>query len=296
MVSGQRSERLLLIFRQYASEFVSVSRHQDDLYLKIVKIMTNPERHPLIDPERTRHPRYLGELVRAEPGETYDWHAHEVGQLAHAASGSMYVGTPDRVLLLSPAMALWIPPRVEHWMRHGSRTVMHYVDVREDESAAIGQECRVMAMTPLLRALITSTIPTDDNGRAIDHDETLHDLLRHELANAQDVPLSLSLPQDQRIRRYAQQALDDPGTIESVETWLADAPASRKTIERLFAAETGMPPSQWLRHARVLHAISRLAAGEKVSAVAFDMGYASSSAFSYMFRQTLGRSPSDFCV
>jgi len=104
------------------------------------------------------------------------------------------------------------------------------------------------------------------------------------------------MPQDHRIAEIAEAALDDPGVIESVDTWLASAPASRKTIERLFVAETGMPPSQWLRHARVLHAISRLAAGEKVSSVAFDMGYSSSSAFSYMFRQTLGRSPSEFCV
>ena len=48
---------------------------------------------------------------------------------------------------------------------------------------------------------------------------------------------------------------------------------------------------RWLRHARILHAIPRLAAGDKVSSVAFDMGYASSSAFSYMFRRALGRSP-----
>ena len=81
-----------------------------------------------------------------------------------------------------------------------------------------------------------------------------------------------------------------------MEDWLADVPASRKTIERLFVAETGMPPSRWLRTARLLHAISKLAAGEKVSAVAFDLGYASASAFSFMFRRLVGRSPSDFRV
>ncbi|MEQ8666347.1 MAG: helix-turn-helix transcriptional regulator [Rhodospirillales bacterium] len=258
--------------------------------------MTNPEQHPLTDPGSMHAPRYLGELIRATPGERYDWHAHDVGQLAYAASGSMYVGTPDRVLLLSPAMALWIPPRVEHWMRHGSYTEMHYVDVRPDEAEAIGKECRIMAMTPLLSALIAATLPRSGAGRASAHNDSLHDLLRHELVTAKDVPLSLTMPSDPRIRPLAEAALDDPGIIESVDSWLLNAPASRKTIERLFVAETGMPPSQWLRHARVLHAISRLAAGEKVSSVAFDMGYASSSAFSYMFRRTLGRSPSDFCA
>jgi AraC-like DNA-binding protein len=258
--------------------------------------MTYPEHHPLSDSGETRVPRYLGETIRPASGESYDWHTHDFGQLISAASGSMYVGTPGRVLLLSPAMALWIPPDVEHWMRYGSNNEMRYVDVRQDEAEKIGAVCRIMAMTPLLSALISGTMPDNEPGRANDHNDALHDLLRHELVAAPDVPLSIAMPQDHRIHRFAEAALDNPGVVESVDSWLAEAPASRKTIERLFAAETGMPPSRWLRHARILHAISRLAAGEKVGSVAFDMGYASSSAFSYMFRRTLGRSPSDFCA
>ncbi|MFN4101501.1 MAG: helix-turn-helix domain-containing protein [Pararhodobacter sp.] len=56
-----------------------------------------------------------------------------------------------------------------------------------------------------------------------------------------------------------------------------------------------MPPSRWLRQVRILHAVYQLAAGEKVSTVALNAGYESSSAFSYMFRQAIGLSPSFFC-
>ncbi len=258
--------------------------------------MTYPDVHPLNDPGDAPVPRYLGETVRPTAGESYGWHAHEFGQLIAATSGSMYVGTPGRVLLLSPAMVMWIPPTVEHWMRYGSHNEMRYVDVREDEAGGIGATCRIMAMTPLLNALISSTMPDNSAGRGRGHNSALFDLLRHELVAAADVPLSIAMPRDPRIHRFAEAVLSDPGIVDSVESWLADAPASRKTVERLFIAETGMPPSRWLRHARILHAISKLAAGEKVSSVAFDMGYASSSAFSYMFRRTLGRSPSDFCI
>ena len=257
--------------------------------------MSNPFIHPLHSVDQESLPRYLGELVRATEAESFDWHSHYFGQLVTAVTGTMYVGTPNRVLLLSPAMILWIPPNVQHWMRYDTGNEMRYVDVRADEAENIGRDCRIMPSTPLLNALMTATQPAAAEGRAEDHDATLHQLLRHELMAAPDIPLSISIPRDHRIRRFAEAALDDPGAIEAVDPWLAEAPASRKTIERLFIAETGMPPSRWLRHARVLHAISRLATGEKVSTVAFDMGYASSSAFSYMFRQTLGRSPSDFC-
>lgn len=244
--------------------------------------------------EMPDRPRYLGETIKPEPGESYDWHTHDYGQLISAASGSMYVGTPDRVLLLSPAMAVWIPPDTRHWMRYGSNNVMVYVDVNRDEAAQLGRDCRVVAMTPLLGALFTAAMPKSSDARETRHNQALHVLLRHELLSAKDVPLSLAIPQDLRVRGLARSALDDPGSVLSVGAWLTNAPASRKTVERIFIAETGMPPSKWLRHARVLHAVSMLAAGQKVTSVAFDMGYESSSSFGYMFRQTLGVSPSEF--
>ena len=185
--------------------------------------MTNPKQHPLNDPGESRVPRYPGELFRPTSGESYDWHADDFGQLISAASGSMYIGTPGRVLLLSPAMALWIPPGVEHWTRYGSNNEIRYVHVAQDEAEKIGAVCRIMAMTPLLSALISGTMPDSGMGRTNDHKDALYDLLRHELVAAPDVPLSIAMPQDYRIRRVAEAALDDPGVIESVDSWLADA-------------------------------------------------------------------------
>lgn len=239
-------------------------------------------------------PRFLGETNTQEAGANASWHSHEFGQLISADSGSMYVGLTDRVLLLSPAMAVWIPPDAQHWLRFGSENVMRYVDVNRDEAERLGNRSRVFAMTPLLAWLFRATMPDSIETRTPNHVNALYELLRHEILAARDVPLSLMMPQDKRIRSFAEAALDDPGKIRSIEAWLADVPASRKTIERLFLSETGMPPSRWLRHARVFHAISLLSSGQKVTTVALDMGYRSTSAFSYMFRQTLGVSPRDF--
>ncbi|MAS15370.1 MAG: hypothetical protein CMH69_18960 [Nitratireductor sp.] len=274
---------------------MSHCRRRIKIPLEIVKPMD-----VLTDETRTeagdaRRPRYLGEAITPVAGESYDWHSHDFGQLISAASGSMYVGTRNSVLLLSPAMAVWIPPDAEHWMRYGANNEMLYVDVNRDEAKALGSDCRILEMTSLLNALMTTTLPQMVGDRTSHHKEALYDLLRCELIAAEEVPLSVVMPHDKRIRNLAEAALDDPGAVHSVDAWLSDAPASRKTVERLFIAETGMPPSRWLRHVRVLHAISLLAAGEKVGSIAFDMGYESSSAFSYMFRQTLGVSPSDFC-
>ncbi|ESX26815.1 MULTISPECIES: AraC family transcriptional regulator [unclassified Mesorhizobium] len=240
------------------------------------------------------HPRYIREIESQEIGQDLGWHTHDFGQFFSAIRGSIYVGTRNRVLLLSPAMAVWIPPDVEHWLRYVTGNEVLYVDVNRAESGKLGAAPRIVQMTPLLHALMHA-IP-DNNASSLPkpHEAALHELLFHEILAARDVPLSIAMPKDKRISDLAHSAMDDPGSIVSVDEWLTGASASRKTIERLFIAETGMPPSRWLRHARILQAISQLSAGKKISSVAFDLGYESPSAFTYMFRSAIGLSPRRF--
>lgn len=242
-----------------------------------------------------KRPRYVGEMVSGQAGKAFDWHSHDFGQLISAARGSMYVGTRSRALLLSPAMAIWIPPHAEHWMRFEASNTMLYVDVSQEEARELGENARIVEMSPLLNALMTATLPETPSSQSDEHVAALQLLLRFEFLAAKDMPLSISMPRDRRILDLAQTALIDPGSINSVETWLAAAAASRKTIERLFILETGMPPSRWLRQARLFHAISQLASGEKISSVALGLGYSSPSAFSHMFRTTIGINPRQFC-
>ena len=70
-------------------------------------------------------------------------------------------------------------------------------------------------------------------------------------------------------------------------------PASR-TLARLFAGETGMRFVDWRRQARLAAALVRLAEGEDVATVARGLGYASASAFTAMFRQSLGKAPREY--
>ena len=51
---------------------------------------------------------------------------------------------------------------------------------------------------------------------------------------------------------------------------------------------------KWRQQLRLLHAMQRLAAGEKVTAAALDAGYNSPSAFIAMFRKQLGTTPTRY--
>jgi AraC-like DNA-binding protein len=82
--------------------------------------------------------------------------------------------------------------------------------------------------------------------------------------------------------------------MRTLDEWSAAAGASSRTLARLFRKETGMSFGAWRQQARLLDALRRLATGEAVTNVALDLGYASPSAFTSMFRRTLGRAPSRY--
>ena len=151
-------------------------------------------RYNFVEDEGIVRPRYLGEMSTQEPDENGDLHTHDFGQLISAVSGSMYVGTLDRVLLLSAAMAVWIPPDTKHWLRYSSNNVMVYVDVSRDEANHLGRDCKVVAMNPLLRALFAATMPEVSEVRETSHNVALHVLLAPAMSFLlRDVPLSLTL-------------------------------------------------------------------------------------------------------
>ena len=91
-----------------------------------------------------------------------------------------------------------------------------------------------------------------------------------------------------------EQIVATPDTDLTLSDWGDKLSIDPKTIQRRFARETGMTFGQWRQQARLLAALERLAAGQKVVDVALEMGYESSSAFATMFRRQFGIPPSAF--
>lgn len=239
-------------------------------------------------------PRFGGFAFSYDAHEVEEWHYHEVGQLLYAISGTMRVFTPDNIVLLPPTMAAWLPPSLHHRVEVVTKTKMRAIISRPDTLPIEGGKSRILAVSPLLRELILAIVSPLMSGASEPRQTALYDLLSTELAESPEVPLSLSMPADERIRSMADEAIANPGEISSISAWAATAPASRKTVERIFLRETGLTPSQWLKQARLITAVAALAEGHSVSSVALDLGYATPSSFTYMFRQALGASPSDF--
>lgn len=136
----------------------------------------------------------------------------------------------------------------------------------------------------LLYAVKTSPLQLDRPAEA-----ALVTLLLDRLSALPEAPLLLPLPKDPRA---ADLILADP--TKSLDTVAAEFGASRRTLERTFAAETGLALGGWHRRARILHSLEILTTRGSVTAAAMAAGYSTPSAYVVAFKSELGQTPRQF--
>ncbi|WP_313219667.1 helix-turn-helix transcriptional regulator [Stenotrophomonas sp.] len=229
-------------------------------------------------------------------GSVFPAHAHRRGQFAFASRGTISLTTPEGRWLVPPQRACWVPAGVAHAMAMRGPVTMLNVFVTADEVAAVRlpARCGVYAVSALLRHLMDDAVDLpamyDLDGRG----GRLMQLLVAEIAAMPRLSLHAPLPRDPRLVRTCQQLFDAPSIAASLDEVAAEAGMSRRTFTRQFRADTGVGFAEWRQQVCLLAAIERLGAGQPVTRIALDLGYASPSAFSSAFRRVLGESPSRY--
>ncbi|WP_317201640.1 helix-turn-helix transcriptional regulator [Janthinobacterium sp.] len=239
--------------------------------------------------------RPLGVMPKTYPdGFRVDTHRHARGQLIYASAGLMEVSSHEGLWLVPPQHALWMPAEVEHAMLAHGRVSLETLYIRADApGAALPSQPRVFAVSAFLRSLISraAAIPLDYAEGS--HDAAVMALLPGEIAAMGCVAgLELMAARDKRLARVCRAILAAPGDPRGLEEWAAFAGASSRTLARLFQGEFGVTLTLWRQHVRILAAMPRLAAGDAVTAIAFDLGYDTPGAFSKVFRRFMGYPPS----
>ena len=196
--------------------------------------------------------------------------------------------------VVPPSRGLWMPAGIKHSIRCIGEVHMRSLFVRPDAAPKLPSDCRAVGISPLLRELIRAAVEVEQPYLPNSRDGRLMRLLLDELHVLPMLPLHLPMPTDPRVRRIChslQRRLDDASTLAD---WAAHLDVDVKTIQRLFAAQTGMTFGRWRQQARLLRALELLARGDKIIDVALTLGYDSPSAFATMFRKQFGRTPSQF--
>lgn len=83
-------------------------------------------------------------------------------------------------------------------------------------------------------------------------------------------------------------------TLSSVEEIAARFFYSREYVTRIFGQYFNLSPWKYIEQLRIKEACRRIDEGEKVTAVCYEVGYHSMSAFSAAFRRMVGASPTEY--
>ena len=220
-------------------------------------------------------------------------HVHPWGQLIYSVSGVMSVWTEQGSWVVPPHWAVWAPAGVAHGMRFNGAASLRTLYLRPG-IVGLASNSAVIAVSALLRELILRAIEIG----FLDAREPIHtamtDLIVHELRAHATPALDLPLPRSALLRRIAEHVAQAPGDRSGHVKLAMTFGVGVRTLERGFAAETGLSFGRWRRQARLLHALRRLGAGAPVKQAALDAGYQSASAFIAAFRETFDTTPARY--
>lgn len=262
---------------------------------------------------------------RLTPQQAVVPHRHPWAQVAFSIEGVTRLTAEHGTYLVPPSRALWIPPGVEHAVTVIEPVQMVTLYLHQPagrcgptawrdtaagplaEAESCWQQCRVLEVSDLLRALTLQldTQPDegpaaaaddarDDTGRDADRQALIAALIADELARARPVRLGIALPRDKRLRALCQAVIDEPARHATLAQWAQGVGASPRTLARLFRDELATSFGRWREQVLLAQALALAARGRPVAWIAAELGYASASAFTAMVRRTVGQPPSRF--
>ena len=221
-------------------------------------------------------------------------HSHPEHQLLFASQGVMTLRTRQELWVVPPLRAVWIPAHTPHCVAMTGQVSLRTLYFLPGLCNKFAEKCLVLNVSPLLRELIVHACAFKRLHRRSSAERHLIEVLLDQLQEVESAPLQLPQPSDSRALRVVASLSANPADPRPLETLCRDCGASKRTIQRLFLAETKMTFARWRQQFRLLRALQLLSSGEKVTAAALESGYGSTSAFIAMFRKQLGATPTRY--
>lgn len=206
----------------------------------------------------------------------------------------MRARTAGEVWLVPPTRALWVPAGVEHEFVVKGEVAFRTLYVSPARAEAVTRGIGVFEVSPLLRELIVHIAAGQMLDPNLPAQDRLAGLLVDLVEAAPAMDLRLPLPADPRARRLAERFQAEPDDVSGLPELALAAGASVRTLQRLFAAETGITVDAWRQKARLIASTAALAGGASVTTAALDCGYDSPSAFIAAFRRQFAMTPRQF--
>lgn len=227
-------------------------------------------------------------------GTVHPVHRHRRSQLLYAEYGTMLVDAGNDRWMVPPHEGVWIPAGAPHGFQMlsdvGTRSVYFDLAIADQFS----KRCQVVGISALLRQLLIEAADVPVNYEPESRGAKIMSLIVEEVRSAPVRPLCLPVPRHPALARCCRRFSEAPSLKESTDAWSDSLGLSRRTFTRIFRQETGLSLGEWRRRACLHAAIARLLAGDTVTNIALDLGYANPAAFTAMFTRMVGASPVEY--
>jgi AraC-like DNA-binding protein len=228
-------------------------------------------------------------------GGTSSVQTHSRGHLVYAARGVLSVHTERGTSIVPANRVAWTPAGFTHYHRAHSHTEMRILFLPASVARLVPGHPAVFTASGLAREVLLILTTPRNYEPAARYDSAARGRLRRvlvdELREADEQPLQLPEPRDDRLRAVARMLYEDPRDNTSLAELGRVAGASARTLSRLFRTELGMTFYEWRTQLRIYHALILLADGRDATYVAHACGWANPSSFIAAFTSVIGTTP-----
>lgn len=222
----------------------------------------------------------------------FEEHAHDWNQMVYAISGVLTVTTGKGSVVISPEHAVWLPNGLQHKVGSLCGAEFRSLWIADQVSSGLREEAPTLfGVSPLLKALIIEAARLEDEPDHESYRGRVTQLIVDQLQRATPISSALPWPSDPALVSFCEELYANPADGRDMDVWAKDLGMSERTFARRFSAQTGMSVKTWRRRLRLFRAIELLGGGFDVTRTALELGYSSTSAFIYAFRQEMGCSP-----
>ena len=218
-------------------------------------------------------------------------HAHPWGQLSLISLGVMVVEVGGERLVAPPDYLIWVPADLPHTAFNEQTLDYTSIYVSHALAPRLPREPQLLALTPLLRALLE-----DFTQRRVGHMEDEWDarqgeLFIEKLARTRCQPSYLPQSRDRLLAPLLATLQAAPEDNRTLVEWARALHTTERTLARRCQKELGMSLGQWRTRLRLVKALDWLRGEMPVQEIAWRLGYASTSAFIAMFQREQGCAP-----
>lgn len=218
-------------------------------------------------------------------------HSHPWGQLVYLAGGTLEVETHEGVFVVPANQGLWLPPNVEHEVLCYHGAIDRSLHIAPQLCHSLPRNVFTLNVEGVLKALVLEICLWPKTYELTAKKQRLIEVLLDQLGDAKDSKLFIKTINDKRLLPIVQALMNEPSNNLTLEQWASQVGASSRTLNRLFNLHAGCGFSQWKQKIRIIRSLEMLDAGQRSSAIAYQLGYESSSAFINAFSRHMGCSP-----